>query len=222
MTVPGGPAAEQPGGLGSSGVALACDLHLARSSPLCDALGALDWRWPWLWFHDFGLATLDRGPLLRLGVTPPSGAMGHIKALIATLIVPGIGVIGTQEFPLAPYANGDRSAATAIILCEQEGRFGFVRGAALLPLSAAERRCLARACRAIETWAALLSGGGLPAAASDPAAHAAAAGMRLDDQPASGDLPASGDHPTSGDHPASGDQDQLVVLDEVEPPARAP
>jgi hypothetical protein len=194
MSAPAAGAAEPGRGGGGSRPALACDRHLARCSPLCDALSALDWRHPWVWFSDFGLLPLDHGRLLRLGASPPSGAMGHIKALTATLVAPDAGTVATQEFPFAPYAHADRSAAQAIVLCEQGGRFVFVRGAALIPLSAEERRCLARVCRAIEAWAALLSGGGLS----------------QDGQPA------------RGDRPESGEQEDFVVLDESREPSGAP
>jgi hypothetical protein len=135
-----------------------------------------------VWFHDFGLLPLDGGLQLRLGVTPPSGAMVQIKALIATIMAPAIGVIATQEFPLAPYVNRDRDAASAISLSEEGGRFSFVRGPARSPLSDAERRRLVTVCRAIEAWAALLSGGALPSA-SLPAAVLPAAWADDDQDP---------------------------------------
>ena len=204
MSAPAGGAPEAGRG-GGPGPAVACDLHLSRCSPLCDALGALAWGRPIAWFHDFGLLPLDRGLLLRLGVTSPSGPLGQIKALTAGLWVPGVGVIGTQDFPLAPYVHRERTAAHAIVLCEQDGRFRFVRGAEQVPLAGAELRCLARVCRAIETWAALLSGGGLPGFAADPAGYPAAPAVPTPDAPAPDD-----------------DQEQLVVIDEAQEPMGAP
>jgi hypothetical protein len=181
-------------GRGDAGIASACDLHLARCSPLCDALGALDWRRPVTWFHDFGLLPLAGGRQLRLGALPPSGALVQIKALTASLAAPGAGVIASQDFPLAPYVNHDRDAGQAIMLCERDGRFAFVKGPAHAPLSAADRRRLQRVCRAIEAWAVLLCGGAWPGAAPP-----AAAGR--------------------GPALACGDEEQLVVEDGEEEPS---
>jgi hypothetical protein len=179
---------------GDAGLASACDLHLARCSPLCDALGALEWRRPVIWFADFGLLPLAGGLQLRLGALPPSGALVQIKALTASLTAPGACVIASQDFPLAPYVNHDRAAGQAIMLCERDGRFAFVKGPAHAPLSAADRRRLQRVCRAIEAWAALLCGGAWPGAAPPEAA---------------------GHDPGS----ACGDEEQLVVEDGEEEPA---
>jgi hypothetical protein len=179
---------------GANDATYACDLHLSRCSPVCDALGSLDWRWQIIWFHDFGLLPLDGGRQLRLGVAPPSGTMGQIKALTAAIVAPAAGVIATQEFPLAPYVNDDRDAATAIVLCNQGGAVRFVRGVGQTPVSAAERPRLATLCRAIETWAALLSGGALPNAAAPAEA---------------------GQH----DQPEADMQEQLVVTDDLQEPS---
>jgi len=207
MSAPGADPADPPHGAGGPGAAYACDLHLARCAPLCAALGGLDWSRPVVWFHDFGLLPLAGGRQLRLGVTPPGAATAPIRALTATLYAPATGAIATQEFPLAPYANRERDAASAISLGEQGGRFAFVRGPAHTPLVDAERRRLATVCRAIEAWAALLSGAGLPDALST---------MALPPQGPAG----AADQRDDGDAP-----DQLVVLDEadvaVHEPARA-
>jgi hypothetical protein len=206
MTVPGGGIPDPRRGGGEQDAVYASDLHLARCSPVCDALGGLDWCRPVIWFADFGLLPLDRGLQLRLGVTPPNGAPARIKALTATLVAPATGVIATQEFPLAPYVNRDRDAERAISLCEQGGRFSFVLGPALAPLGDAQRRRLGALCRAIEAWAALLSGGALPCASLPAAVHPdALAGASQADQ-------------LLGE-----DQDQLVVTDEddeVQEPTR--
>ncbi len=197
MSAPGGGAGQPPRAGCGPGVAPDCDLHLACRSPLCDALGGLAWTVPVVWFHDFGLLPLDGGLQLRLGVTPPSGAPARIRALTATIIAPGTGALMTQEFPLSPYVDPEREAAHAIILGERDGRFVFARGAAAAPLVAADWRRLRSMCGAIEAWAGLLSGGGLPAAAV-PAA------LRTD---------ALLDAGPDG-QPVVDDQEQLVLEDE--------
>ncbi len=120
-------------------------------------------------------------------------------------MAPAAGLIATQEFPLSPYVNRERDAASAIILCEQGGRYRFVRGAAGMPLAAAERQRLQGLCRAIEAWAALLSGGGLPGAWS-----------------ACAPLPAAPAEEPADDPLLGGDQEQLVVEDEARESSSAP
>jgi hypothetical protein len=202
--------ADPPRGVGAPRPAYACDCHLARWSPLCDALGGLDWSKPVVWFHDFGLLPLDGGLQLRLGAAPPVGATAPIRALSATLWVPGSGAIATQDFPLAPYVHRERDAASAISLSDEGGRFAFVRGPARAPLVDADRRRLMAVCRAIEAWAALLSGGELPRA-----------GVPSEIQSQPGPVPAAGGGAGQERQGERGDQEPLVVMDEAEEPSGA-